>query len=167
VAGVTGVTLGKTTLTRPQSNPIAFSMAARTLESRFERMSVNDENAPTDGAKYQKTKVSSAHCTEISFTDHLEDCLDIDLYYPIVTKCKPCQSSQNRHAKSKLNKYSGYCTLPSRTMAKLKHANCNCIATTKTNRVSSGVGGAGQSRTNFVSYLRTTISAKTFSSRHV
>lgn len=33
-------------------------MAARTLESRFERMSVNDENDPGDGSKhYQKTKV--------------------------------------------------------------------------------------------------------------
>jgi aurora kinase len=32
-------------------------MAARTLESRFERMSVNDENDPGDGSKYQKSKV--------------------------------------------------------------------------------------------------------------
>ncbi|EMR70597.1 Serine/threonine-protein kinase ark1 [Eutypa lata] len=36
-------------------------MAARTLESRFERMSVNDENDPGDGSKhYQKTKVVTA-----------------------------------------------------------------------------------------------------------
>jgi hypothetical protein len=32
-------------------------MATRTLESRFERMSVNDENDPGDGNKYQKSKV--------------------------------------------------------------------------------------------------------------
>ena len=33
------------------------SMATRTLESRFERMSVNDENDIGDGSKYQKAKV--------------------------------------------------------------------------------------------------------------
>jgi aurora kinase len=32
-------------------------MATRTLESRFERMSVNDENDAGDGSKYQKSKV--------------------------------------------------------------------------------------------------------------
>lgn len=32
-------------------------MATRVLESRFERMSVNDENDPGDGSKYQKSKV--------------------------------------------------------------------------------------------------------------
>jgi len=32
-------------------------MATRTLESRFERMSVNDENDPGDGNKYLKSKV--------------------------------------------------------------------------------------------------------------
>lgn len=33
-------------------------MATRTLESRFERMSVNDENEPVDGGKlYSKTQV--------------------------------------------------------------------------------------------------------------
>ena len=36
-------------------------MATRTLESRFERMSVNDENDPNDGSKYQKTKVGSPY----------------------------------------------------------------------------------------------------------
>jgi aurora kinase len=35
-------------------------MATRTLESRFEHMSVNDENDPIDGNKYQKTKVLHA-----------------------------------------------------------------------------------------------------------
>lgn len=34
-------------------------MATRTLESRFEHMSVNDENDPGDGNKYPKSKVSS------------------------------------------------------------------------------------------------------------
>jgi len=35
-------------------------MATRTLESRFERMSVNDENDPGDGSKtYLKSKVIS------------------------------------------------------------------------------------------------------------
>jgi aurora kinase len=34
-------------------------MATRTLETRFERMSVNDENDPGDGTKvYEKTKAS-------------------------------------------------------------------------------------------------------------
>jgi aurora kinase, other len=34
-------------------------MAARTMEARFERMSVNDENDPGDGSKtYQKAKVN-------------------------------------------------------------------------------------------------------------
>ncbi len=32
-------------------------MTTRVLESRFERMSVNDENDPGDGSKYQKSKV--------------------------------------------------------------------------------------------------------------
>lgn len=32
-------------------------MASRALESRFERMSVNDENDPGDGSKYLKSKV--------------------------------------------------------------------------------------------------------------
>ncbi len=35
----------------------SIQMASRTLESRFERMSVNDENDPGDGSKYQKSKV--------------------------------------------------------------------------------------------------------------
>jgi aurora kinase len=36
-------------------------MATRTIEARFERMSVNDENDPGDGTKvYQKAKVWSA-----------------------------------------------------------------------------------------------------------
>lgn len=34
-------------------------MASRTLEARFERMSVNDENDPGDGSKYQKSKITS------------------------------------------------------------------------------------------------------------
>jgi hypothetical protein len=35
-------------------------MAARTIEARFERMSVNDENDPGDGTKlYSKAKVGS------------------------------------------------------------------------------------------------------------
>ncbi|KAG0647525.1 Serine threonine-kinase ark1 [Hyphodiscus hymeniophilus] len=38
-------------------------MATRTLESRFERMSVNDENDPGDGSKYQKTKLSISTVT--------------------------------------------------------------------------------------------------------
>jgi hypothetical protein len=37
-----------------------FSMATRTLESRFEHLSVNDENDPNDGTKYQKSKVNTA-----------------------------------------------------------------------------------------------------------
>ncbi|KAG9229734.1 kinase-like domain-containing protein [Amylocarpus encephaloides] len=32
-------------------------MATRVLESRFEHLSVNDENEPADGAKYQKSKM--------------------------------------------------------------------------------------------------------------
>jgi aurora kinase len=41
-------------------------MATRVLESRFERMSVNDENDPGDGMKYQKSKVLDQHkLTEI------------------------------------------------------------------------------------------------------
>jgi aurora kinase len=36
-------------------------MATRTLESRFDRMSVNDENDPGDGMKYQKSKVFYHH----------------------------------------------------------------------------------------------------------
>ena len=36
-------------------------MATRTLEARFERMSVNDENDPGENARlYQKTKVCSS-----------------------------------------------------------------------------------------------------------
>lgn len=34
-------------------------MATQVLESRFERMSVNDENDPGDGNKYQKSKMAS------------------------------------------------------------------------------------------------------------
>ncbi len=34
-----------------------IKMATRVLESRFERMSVNDENDPGDGSKYLKSKV--------------------------------------------------------------------------------------------------------------
>lgn len=37
-------------------------MATRTLESRFERMSVNDENAP-DGTRYQKAKLTTTTTT--------------------------------------------------------------------------------------------------------
>jgi aurora kinase len=36
-------------------------MATRVLESRFEHLSVNDENDPTDGSKYQKSKVIPGH----------------------------------------------------------------------------------------------------------
>lgn len=32
-------------------------MATQTIESRFQRMSVADENESGDGSKYQKTKV--------------------------------------------------------------------------------------------------------------
>ena len=38
-----------------------LTMATRGLESRFERMSVNDENDPSDSSKpYSKTKVSTS-----------------------------------------------------------------------------------------------------------
>jgi aurora kinase len=44
-------------------------MATRTLESRFELMSVNDENDPGDGTKYQKPKVGLWPSKLISRTD--------------------------------------------------------------------------------------------------
>ncbi|KAK7746152.1 spindle assembly checkpoint kinase [Diatrype stigma] len=41
-------------------------MAARTLEARFERMSVNDENDPGDGTKhYQKSKVAATTSSQL------------------------------------------------------------------------------------------------------
>lgn len=40
---------------------VTDTMATRTLEARFERMSVNDENDPGENARlYQKTKVCSS-----------------------------------------------------------------------------------------------------------
>ncbi|KAF4637356.1 hypothetical protein G7Y89_g719 [Cudoniella acicularis] len=36
-------------------------MATRVLESRFEHLSVNDENDPSDGGKYQKSKMSASN----------------------------------------------------------------------------------------------------------
>ena len=49
-------------------------MAARTLEARFEGMSVNDENEPVNGGvAYQKTKVSTWH------TEMPDSCLTSNL----------------------------------------------------------------------------------------
>jgi hypothetical protein len=43
---------------RPSLPSTASTMATRTLEARFERMSVNDENDPGDGSRlYTKAKV--------------------------------------------------------------------------------------------------------------
>lgn len=50
-------------------------MATRTIESRFERMSVNDENDPGDGSKYQKSKVSCTIQTN-TICLHGEGCYD-------------------------------------------------------------------------------------------
>lgn len=42
-------------------------MAARTLESRFERLSVRDENEPVEGSKlHLKSKVRRPHSTFLS-----------------------------------------------------------------------------------------------------
>lgn len=43
-------------------------MAIRTIESRFERMSVNDENEPS-GPIYTKPKVITVHGSWLSFVD--------------------------------------------------------------------------------------------------
>ena len=51
-------------------------MATRTLESRFERMSVNDENDPNDGSKYQKTKVGSPYLRNL-FHTHIQRLLQL------------------------------------------------------------------------------------------
>lgn len=45
-------------LNSEQSFQFSSTMATRTLESRFERMSVADENEPVDGNKSYKSKVT-------------------------------------------------------------------------------------------------------------
>jgi hypothetical protein len=38
------------------------NMATRTLEARFEHLTVNDENDPGDGSRMYQKKVRLAHC---------------------------------------------------------------------------------------------------------
>jgi hypothetical protein len=95
-------------------------MATRTLESRFEHMSVNDENDPADGNKYQKTKVHQRHKLRVIAKKVIDNHIFNDIHFSIITNCKPVQSIEVCSAKSKYNQHNRVRTLAIFTMAVLK-----------------------------------------------
>lgn len=85
----------KPSLASYQSLPASINaMAARTLEAGFQRMSIQDENAPGEsGRVYQKT--SKVSCSPIRSLSNRADCLDNRFF--INTACtihKPLESLQ-------------------------------------------------------------------------
>ncbi|PBP21542.1 threonine protein kinase [Diplocarpon rosae] len=76
-------------------------MTTRALESRFERMSVNDENDAGDGSKYQKSKITttSANSSQLSQNSSRANLLKIALQNQNTTSTKvtvPSQAAQWR-----------------------------------------------------------------------
>lgn len=97
-------------------------MATRTLESRFERMSVNDENDPGDGTKYQKSKVHNDKYIR-NMTVILTQLAHLNCFeFPIIPKFWSSQPLEDRITKSKHNKYDCYRAFPGGTMARVKYA---------------------------------------------
>jgi hypothetical protein len=97
-------------------------MATRVLESRFERMSVNDENDPGDGMKYQKSKVLHQHkllrfCANFSGGNFY-----FNNIHTTVSKCRPSQSAEACITESKHNKHHRYRPLPSSSMESFEYA---------------------------------------------
>ncbi|PBP27024.1 threonine protein kinase [Diplocarpon rosae] len=76
-------------------------MTTRVLESRFERMSVNDENDAGEGSKYQKSKITttSANSSQLSQSSSRANLLKIALQNQNTTSTKvtvPSQAAQWR-----------------------------------------------------------------------
>src|SRR3954467_4670612 len=97
-------------------------MATRTLESRFERMSVNDENDPGDGTKYQKSKVCLQSPSELNDAHKDIDYIFDRFNLSIISEYWQGQSPQDCFTKSKHNKHNSHGAFPSRAMESFKHA---------------------------------------------
>ena len=105
-------------------------MATRTLESRFERMSVNDENDQGEGKYKSKVRnISGLH--NIMLTSPL-DGIVFQLELSIITKREPRKSPQNCIAKPKHNKHSGHRSFPGSPMEELEHAEWSNVTTAQT-----------------------------------
>lgn len=96
-------------------------MATRTLESRFERMSVNDENAPGDGYKPLKSKVNGTLKLTHPQADADKDGHYFDVLSANVAKHESCQSSEDSFTESKHDQHCCHTSLSSWTMASLQH----------------------------------------------
>jgi hypothetical protein len=109
-------------------------MATRILESRFEHMSVNDENDPGDGSKYQKPKVNSLNLVDDgSVTDPIPDYLYGSSEFSIIPEFRSNQSPEDCITKPKHSKHDCDRSFPSSTMARVKYAHWIRVASRQNN----------------------------------
>jgi hypothetical protein len=86
-------------------------------------MSVNDENDPGDGNKYQKSKASSLSLVNNEDSaDLIKDYLCCSFEFSIIPKLRSSQSPEDCFTKSKHDKHDCQCSFTSSTMARVKYA---------------------------------------------
>ena len=123
---------------------LSSTMAIRSIESRLECLSVNDENdQPNGGGIYQKSKVKLNYTVEdvanilsgvpLDRNIHIRARIrySINVEYEPSQSIKACSPKQQRCNREIFNHHHCYSGLTDVTMARLKHATTSSVSTSQ------------------------------------